>query len=72
LEETNRPRASQELPVFLRDVRGLAPGDRKAMQENYSNFWGNRNKFFDLRGFGFSIPVENENILWKKLPFNQR
>jgi hypothetical protein len=51
---------------------GLVPGDRKAMEENYSNFWGNRNKFFDLRGFGFSIPVENENILWKKLPFNQR
>jgi len=35
------------------------------MEENYSNFWGNRNKFFDLHKFASSIPVENENILWK-------
>jgi len=35
------------------------------MPENYSISAGNRNKFFDLQRFVFSISVENGFILWK-------
>jgi hypothetical protein len=65
MEKTNRPRASQELPICYAMLAALPQEDRKVMEESYSNFWGNRNKFFALHEFAFSIPVENENILWK-------